>query len=48
MKLNKQKVNSAFIEPSVDNAAIHRACESVGFKWIHTIQRKGKWVNPLV
>lgn len=38
-------VASAFIEPSIDNAAIHRVCEIVGFKLMHTIRRKGKWVE---
>jgi hypothetical protein len=36
---------SAFIEPFLDNAPIHRASEAVGFQQVHTIHRLGKWVN---
>ena len=45
-RFRAHEANRAFIEPFADNAAIHRACESVGFKRTHTIHRRGRWVNP--
>lgn len=39
---------SAFIEPFLDNAPIHRTSEAVGFQQVHTIHRLGKWVNQPV
>jgi ribosomal protein S18 acetylase RimI-like enzyme len=37
--------SSAIIEPSASNIPVRRACELVGFQQVHTIHRKGKWVN---
>lgn len=35
----------AFIEPDLNNPPIHRASESVGFRQVHTIRRKGKLLS---
>ncbi|HJT59268.1 MAG TPA: GNAT family N-acetyltransferase [Ktedonobacteraceae bacterium] len=37
--------SSAIIEPSIENAPIRKACESVGFQMTHTIRRRGKLLN---
>lgn len=37
--------NSAIIETNVDRTPARHAYESVGFKQVHTIRRKEKWVN---
>ena len=36
----------ALVETEVDRFAAQRAYESVGFRPVHTIRAKGKWVNP--
>ncbi len=40
--------DSAMIEPFASNIPIQRACQAVGFERVHTISRRGKWLNRSV
>ena len=40
--------NSAIVETNVDRTPARHSYESVGFKQIHTIPCRGKWLHPIV
>jgi ribosomal protein S18 acetylase RimI-like enzyme len=47
-RFKEHGAESAFVETDLDRTPARRAYESVGFQQVHTIRRKGKWVNQPV
>jgi mycothiol synthase len=44
-RFKEHGANWAMIEPSDSNIPMQHICEAVGFRQVHTVYRKGKWVR---
>jgi ribosomal protein S18 acetylase RimI-like enzyme len=44
-RFKEHGAESAFVETDLDRTPARRAYQAVGFQQVHTIRRKGKWLN---